>query len=55
MDNKKIKNAKSLVYDNITFKSKLSTKVDGKIYFINRKPGWASQAAPIVYNLTSFL
>jgi len=37
----------------ITFKSKFSTKVDGKIYFINRRPGWASQAAPIVYNLTS--
>ena len=37
----------------ITFKSKFSTRVDGKIYFINRRPGWASQAAPIVYNLTS--
>ena len=37
----------------ITFKSRFSTKVDGKIYFINRRPGWASQAAPIVYNLTS--
>ena len=37
----------------ITFKSKLSSKVEGKIYFINRKPGWASQAAPIVYNLVS--
>ena len=37
----------------ITFKSKLSTKVEGKIYFINRKPGWQSQAAPIVYNLIS--
>ena len=37
----------------ITFKSKFSTRVDGKIYFINRRPGWASQAAPIVYNLSS--
>ena len=37
----------------ITFKSKFSNKVDGKVYFINRKPGWASQAAPIVYNLVS--
>jgi hypothetical protein len=37
----------------ITFKSKFSTRVDGRIYFINRRPGWASQAAPIVYNLTS--
>ena len=37
----------------ITFKSKFSAKVEGKIYFINRKPGWNSQAAPIVYNLAS--
>ena len=37
----------------ITFRSKLSAKVEGKIYFINRRPGWASQAAPIVYNLIS--
>ena len=37
----------------VTFKSKLSTKVDGRIYFINRKAGWACQAAPIVYNLSS--
>ena len=37
----------------ITFKSKFSNKVDGKVYFINRRPGWASQAAPIVYNLVS--
>ena len=37
----------------ITFKSKFSSKVEGKIYFINRKPGWNRQAAPIVYNLSS--
>ena len=37
----------------ITFKSKLSTRVDGKVYFINRKPGWSCQAAPIVYCLAS--
>ena len=37
----------------ITFKSKLSSKVEGKVYFINRKPGWTSQAAPIVYCLSS--
>ena len=37
----------------ITFKSKFSAKVEGKIYFINRRPGWNSQAAPIVYNLAS--
>jgi hypothetical protein len=48
----KIEPGKEFEYQ-ITFKSKLSAKVDGKIYFINRKPGWASQAAPIVYNLTS--
>ena len=48
----KIEPGKEFEYQ-ITFKSKLSAKVDGKIYFINRKPGWASQAAPIVYNLIS--
>ena len=37
----------------ITFKSKFSTKVDGRVYFINRKAGWSNQAAPIVYNLSS--
>jgi len=48
----KIEPGKEFEYQ-ITFKSKLSTKVDGRVYFINRKPGWSSQAAPIVYNLTS--
>ena len=48
----KIDPGKEIEYQ-ITFKSKLSTKVEGKIFFINRKPGWASQAAPIVYNLVS--
>ena len=48
----KIEPGKELEYQ-ITFKSKFSNKVDGKVYFINRKPGWASQAAPIVYNLVS--
>ena len=48
----KIEPGKEFEYQ-ITFKSKLSTKVDGKVYFINRKAGWSSQAAPIVYNLTS--
>ena len=48
----KIEPGKEFEYQ-ITFKSKLSAKVEGKIYFINRKPGWASQAAPIVYNLIS--
>ena len=48
----KIEPGKEVEYQ-ITFKSKLSTKVEGKIYFINRRPGWASQAAPIVYNLVS--
>ena len=37
----------------ITFKSKFSTKVESKVYFINRRPGWASQAAPIIYNICS--
>ena len=48
----KIDPGKELEYQ-ITFKSKLSTKVEGKIFFINRKPGWQSQTAPIVYNLIS--
>ena len=48
----KIEPGKEFEYQ-ITFKSKLSTKVDGRVYFINRKPGWSSQAAPIVYNLVS--
>ena len=48
----KIDPGKEIEYQ-ITFKSKLSSKVEGKIYFINRKPGWANQAAPIVYNLVS--
>ena len=48
----KIEPGKEFEYQ-ITFKSKLSTRVDGRVYFINRKPGWSSQAAPIVYNLTS--
>ena len=48
----KIEPGKELEYP-ITFKSKLSTKVEGKIYFINRKAGWSNQAAPIVYNLVS--
>ena len=48
----KIEPGKEFEYQ-IVFKSKLSTKVDGRVYFINRKPGWSSQAAPIVYNLTS--
>ena len=48
----KIEPGKEIEYQ-ITFSSKLSTKVEGKIYFINRKAGWAYQAAPIVYNLIS--
>ena len=52
MNEIKIEPNKELEYQ-ITFKSKFSSRVDGKVYFINRKPGWASQAAPIVYNLVS--
>jgi hypothetical protein len=37
----------------ISFKSKVSSQVNGKIYFINRKQGWSCQAAPIVYSLIS--
>ena len=37
----KIEPGKEFEYQ-ITFKSKLSTKVDGRVYFINRKPGWPS-------------
>ena len=48
----KIEPGKEIEYQ-ITFKSKISKSVEGKIYFINRKPGWSSQAAPIVYLLTS--
>ena len=48
----KIDPGKEIEYQ-ITFKSKISSKVDGKIYFINRRPGWSCQAAPIVYYLTS--
>lgn len=48
----KIEPGQSFEYQ-ITFKSKLSSRVDGKVYFINRKPGWSCQAAPIVYNLAS--
>ena len=48
----KIEPGKEIEYQ-ITFKSKISKSVDGKIYFINRKPGWSCQAAPIVYCLTS--
>ena len=48
----KIEPGKEFEYQ-ITFKSKLSTKVEGRVYFINRKPGWSCQAAPIVYNLVS--
>ena len=48
----KIEPGKEVEYQ-IKFFSKLSTKVEGKIYFINKKPGWASQAAPLVYNLLS--
>ena len=48
----KIEPGKEIEYQ-ITFKSRISKSVDGKIYFINRKPGWSSQAAPIVYMLTS--
>ena len=48
----KIEPGKEVEYQ-ITFRSKLSTKVEGKIYFINRKAGWSNQAAPIVYSLIS--
>ena len=48
----KIEPGKEIDYQ-ITFKSKFSNKTEGKVYFINRKSGWASQAAPIVYNLVS--
>ena len=48
----KIEPGKEVEYQ-ITFKSKLSSKIEGKIYFINRRPGWSSQAAPIVYSLIS--
>ena len=48
----KIEPGKEIEYQ-ITFKSKFSNKIDGKVYFINKKSGWASQAAPIVYNLCS--
>ena len=48
----KIEPGKELEYP-ITFKSKISSKVEGKIYFINRRPGWSCQAAPIVYYLAS--
>ena len=48
----KIEPAKEVEYQ-ITFKSKFSNKTEGKLYFINKKSGWASQAAPIVYNLVS--
>ena len=52
MNEIKIEPGKELEYQ-ITFKSKFSNKVTGKVYFINKKSGWASQAAPIVYNLIS--
>ena len=48
----KIEPGKEIEYQ-ITFKSKLSSVVDGKVYFINRRIGWSSQAAPIVYYLIS--
>ena len=48
----KIEPGKEIDYQ-ITFKSKFSNKTEGKVYFINKKSGWASQAAPIVYNLVS--
>ena len=48
----KIEPSKEIEYQ-ITFKSKFSKRVDGKLYFINKKQGWNSQAAPIVYNLVS--
>ena len=48
----KIEPGKEVEYQ-IAFHSKLSTKVEGKIYFINRKAGWSNQAAPIVYSLVS--
>jgi len=48
----KIDPGKEIEYQ-ITFKSKLSSRVEGKIYFINRRPGWSCQAAPIVYSLSS--
>ena len=48
----KIEPGKEIDYQ-ITFCSKFSNKSVGKVYFINKKSGWASQAAPIVYNLVS--
>ena len=48
----KIEPGKEVDYQ-ITFCSKFSNKSTGKVYFINKKSGWASQAAPIVYNLVS--
>ena len=48
----KIEPGKEIEYQ-ITFKSKLSSQVEGKIYFINRRAGWSNQAAPIVYCLIS--
>ena len=48
----KIDPGKEVEYQ-ITFKSKFSNKTEGKVYFINKRSGWASQAAPIVYNLRS--
>ena len=48
----KIEPGKEIEYQ-IIFKSKVSSKVDGKIYFINRRLGWSNQAAPIVYYLIS--
>ena len=37
----------------IVFKSKISTPVEGKLYFINKNEGFNLQAAPLVFNLTS--
>ena len=48
----KIEPGKEIEYQ-ITFKSKFSNKTEGKVYFVNKKSGWAAQAAPIVYNLSS--
>ena len=46
----KIEPGKEIDYQ-ITFKSKFSNKIEGKVYFINKKSGWTLQAAPIVYIL----
>ncbi|MCQ2815955.1 MAG: hypothetical protein MJ252_01695, partial [archaeon] len=52
MDAIRIEPLKDAEYQ-IRFDSKISTPVEGKVYFINKKSGWANQAAPIVYTFCS--